>query len=45
MMVFESLTRLAKDKGQAVLIVTHNPELAGKCDRILRMQDGQFIDS
>ena len=44
LMVFESLTRLAKEKGQAVLIVTHNPELAAKCDRILRMQDGQFID-
>ena len=45
MMVFDSLTRLAKDKGQAVLLVTHNPELAEKCDRILRMQDGQFIDA
>ena len=44
LMVFQSLTQLAKEKGQAVLIVTHNPELAGKCDRILRMQDGQFID-
>lgn len=44
LMVFESLTRLAKEKGQAVLIVTHNPDLAAKCDRILRMQDGQFID-
>lgn len=43
LMVFESLTRLAKEKGQAVLIVTHNPDLAEKCDRILRMQDGQFI--
>lgn len=43
LMVFESLTRLAKEKGQAVLIVTHNPDLAKKCDRILRMQDGQFI--
>jgi lipoprotein-releasing system ATP-binding protein len=45
LMVFESLTRLAKEKGQAVLIVTHNPELANKCDRILRMRDGLFIDS
>jgi len=45
MMVFDSLTRLAKEKGQAVLLVTHNPELAEKCDRILRMQDGQFIDT
>ncbi len=45
LMVFESLTRLAKEKGQAVLIVTHNPELANKCDRVLRMRDGLFIDS
>ncbi|MCH2387993.1 MAG: ABC transporter ATP-binding protein [Opitutales bacterium] len=44
LMVFQSLTQLATEKGQAVLIVTHNPELAGRCDRILRMQDGQFID-
>ena len=44
LMVFQSLTQLAKEMGQAVLIVTHNPELAGKCDRILRMQDGLFID-
>ncbi len=44
LMVFDSLTQLAKEKGQAVLIVTHNPDLADKCDRILRMQDGQFID-
>lgn len=44
MVVFELLTRLAKDYRQAVLIVTHNPDLAGKCDRILRMEDGRFID-
>ncbi len=44
MMVFEVLTRLAKEYRQAVLIVTHNPDLAEKCDRILRMEDGLFID-
>ena len=44
LMVFESLTRLAKEKGQAVLIVTHNPDIAQKCDRILRMQDGLFFE-
>ena len=43
MMVFDSLARLAKEKNQAVLIVTHNPELADKCDRILRMEDGVFV--
>ncbi|MDQ8181821.1 ABC transporter ATP-binding protein [Pelagicoccus sp. SDUM812005] len=43
MMVFDLLTRLAKEYQQAVLIVTHNPELAGRCDRILRMEDGLFV--
>jgi len=43
MMVFDSLARLAKEKNQAVLIVTHNPELAEMCDRILRMEDGVFV--
>ena len=42
LMVFDSLTRLAKEKGQAVLIVTHNPDIARKCDRTLRMEDGLF---
>ncbi|MDQ8197210.1 ABC transporter ATP-binding protein [Pelagicoccus enzymogenes] len=44
MMVFDLLTRLAKEYQQAVLIVTHNPELAARCDRILRMEDGLFVD-
>lgn len=44
MMVFDLLTRLAKEHRQAVLIVTHNPDLAERCDRILRMEDGLFVD-
>ncbi|NEQ70190.1 MAG: ABC transporter ATP-binding protein [Symploca sp. SIO2D2] len=43
LMIFDVLTKLAKEKGQAVLIVTHNPELAAKCDRILKMEDGEFV--
>lgn len=42
--VFDLLTRLARENDQAVLIVTHNPEIAQKCDHILRMEDGLFID-
>ena len=45
MMVFDVLTRLAREYRQAVLIVTHNPDLANMCDRILRMEDGLFIDA
>lgn len=42
-MVFDLLTKLAKDNGQAVILVTHNPEIAHRCDTIRPMRDGQFI--
>jgi lipoprotein-releasing system ATP-binding protein len=41
--VFDLLTRLAKDHGQAVVLVTHNPEIANRCDAIRPMRDGLFI--
>ena len=28
--------------GRSLLLVTHNPELAARCDRILEMEDGQL---
>ncbi len=43
--VFNLLYRLAHEKGQSVLMVTHNPEIAERCDEVLRMQDGEFIRS
>ncbi|MBI5689451.1 MAG: ABC transporter ATP-binding protein [Verrucomicrobia bacterium] len=42
-LVFELLTRLAKEQGQAVVLVTHNPEIAQRCDVIRRMRDGVFV--
>ena len=42
-MVFDLLTRLAKDHGQAVVLVTHNPEIANRCDAVRPMRDGVFI--
>ncbi len=42
-LVFDLLTRLAKEKGQAVVLVTHNPDIAGRCDEIKPMRDGEFI--
>jgi lipoprotein-releasing system ATP-binding protein len=42
-MVFSLLLRLAKEKGQAVVLVTHNPEIAQRCDRTMPMRDGLFV--
>jgi lipoprotein-releasing system ATP-binding protein len=40
--VFEVLVELARDRGTAVVIVTHDPELAAKCDRVLRLNHGRL---
>ena len=40
--VFNLLVQFARDQNIAVLLVTHNPELANKCDHILRMIDGRL---
>lgn len=42
-MVFDLLTRLAKDNNQAVILVTHNPDIANRCDHVRPMSDGQFV--
>jgi lipoprotein-releasing system ATP-binding protein len=42
-LVFDLLTRLAKENGQAVVLVTHNPDIASRCDEIKPMRDGEFI--
>lgn len=42
-MVFDLLTKLAKDNGQAVILVTHNPEIANRCDTVRPMRDGVFV--
>jgi lipoprotein-releasing system ATP-binding protein len=42
-LVFDLLTRLAKENGQAVILVTHNPEIANRCDSVRPMRDGLFV--
>jgi lipoprotein-releasing system ATP-binding protein len=41
--VFELLTRLAKENGQAVILVSHNPDIAARCDFTRPMRDGVFV--
>ncbi len=42
-LVFSLLLRLAKEKRQAVVLVTHNPDIAVRCDRTMAMRDGLFV--
>ncbi len=42
-MVFDLLARLARENGQAIVLVTHNPEIAKRSDRVLSMRDGVFV--
>jgi len=42
-MVFDLLRSLCHEHGQAVLMVTHNQDLARRCDHMLTMQDGEFV--
>ena len=41
--VFNLLAELVKKTGVAALIATHNPELAGKMDRVLRLENGKLV--
>lgn len=41
--VFDLLCRLARENNQAVVLVTHNPEIAQRCDVVRPMRDGLFV--
>jgi lipoprotein-releasing system ATP-binding protein len=44
-LVFEELVNLARQTKVAALIATHNPDLAGRMDRIVRLSDGILLEA
>jgi HlyD family secretion protein len=40
--VFELLRQVSRDQGTTVLFVTHNPELADRCDNTIQVVDGRI---
>jgi putative ABC transport system ATP-binding protein len=39
------LFALPREQGATLLLITHDPRLAGRCDREVRMADGRFVHS
>jgi putative ABC transport system ATP-binding protein len=43
--IVDFLRSLSGDHGQTVVLITHDPEIAAKAPRVLRMQDGRLVDA
>jgi ABC-type lipoprotein export system ATPase subunit len=41
--VLAMLRDLNRERGQTIILVTHDPEVGAACDRIVRMLDGLMV--
>jgi lipoprotein-releasing system ATP-binding protein len=41
--VFALLRQFNQTKGTAFLLVTHDPRLAARCDRVIELRDGTIV--
>jgi putative ABC transport system ATP-binding protein len=42
--IIELILRLRAERGMTVLIATHDPLVAARCDRVIRILDGRILD-
>lgn len=43
--VFDELLHMVREQGLAALIATHNPDIAGRMDRIVTLREGRLISA
>lgn len=43
LVLHELLHKLSRDEGKTVIVVTHNPELAARTTRTVKMEDGRIV--
>ena len=43
-LIMDIFHRLHEEQGKTIILITHSPELASECTRILTLKDGLFID-
>jgi putative ABC transport system ATP-binding protein len=42
--VLELLTELCRERGVAIVLVSHDPQAAAYADRVLALRDGKLVD-
>jgi putative ABC transport system ATP-binding protein len=42
--IIELLLELRERRGMTILVATHDPLIASRCDRVIRLRDGRIID-
>jgi len=42
--VLQLMRRLNQERGQTIVVVTHDPDMAAACDRVVRMHDGEIVN-
>lgn len=42
--VIDALDKINREYGKTVVMVTHDPQMAGYCSRIIRLKDGMVVD-
>jgi putative ABC transport system ATP-binding protein len=43
--IMHLLSELHEEMGKTLILVTHDPHIAERCDRVVHLQDGRFVDS